>query len=37
MTGGDPHTSTGDTATTIISLLHDGLGIKLVDGRYIRP
>ena len=33
MTGGDPHTSTGDTASTIISLLHDGLCVKLVDGK----
>ncbi len=33
MTGGDPHTSTGDTASTLISLLHDGLCVKLVDGK----
>jgi peptide/nickel transport system substrate-binding protein len=34
MTGGDPHTMTGATASTIISLLYDSLVIKYVDGKY---
>jgi peptide/nickel transport system substrate-binding protein len=34
MTGGDPHTTTGATGTSIISMIHQGLLSKYVDGRY---
>lgn len=33
ITGGDPHTNTGATGTTITSLLYDGLAHKKPDGK----
>jgi peptide/nickel transport system substrate-binding protein len=31
--GGDPHTNTGATGTTITSLIHEGLACKKMDGK----
>ena len=34
MTGGDPHTTTGASGTSIIANIHNGLISKYVDGKY---
>lgn len=34
MTGGDPHTTTGASGTSIIAAIHNGLVSKYVDGQY---
>ena len=34
MTGGDPHTTTGASGSSIIADIHNGLISKEVDGRY---